>query len=325
MSDLSNSGPGPAGSFALKEIKMQTTNDKTILVTGATGHQGGAVAEALLRNGYCVKALTRHLSSAPAIALKNKGAVLCKGDFDDSDSLIKAMSGVDTVFAMGSPFVGEATLKTEIKQGQVLCDIAFSQGVSHLIYTSAADADRNSGVPHMDSKFEIEKYIRESGIPYTIIGPAYFMDNLTDLLLPGLAKGLYMNAVDPEKKLQQILMQDLGNFVALIVGDSATFLGKRIDIASDELSGKEAAAILSQTLGREITCYPMPAEQLVQLIGEERGLDMSLMFNYYSKVGMHADVEGLRKQYPQVGWHRFADWVRRQDWTALLADQPQWS
>lgn len=302
----------------------QIKGRKTILVTGATGHQGGAVAQALLKNGYVVKVLTRDLKSPASQRLEKLGALLCKGDFDDRESLRQATTGVDTVFAMGSPFVGDATLNTEITQGKLLCDIALEQQVGHFIYTSAADANRNSGVPHMDSKYEIEKYIVLSGIPYTIIGPAYFMDNLTDLLLPGILKGLYTNAVDPAKKLQQILMEDLGNFVALIVEKKELFIGKRIDVASDELTGLQAAAILSKTLGREIKCAPMPAKELEQAIGEERACDMTMMFEYYSRVGMHADVDKLRFDYPEVGWHRFADWVEGLDWETLLANVKHW-
>jgi len=95
-------------------------------------------------------------------------------------------------------------------------------------------------------------------------------------------------------------------------------------VASDELTGQEAAAILSKTIGRAIKCAPMSSKELEQAIGEERGRDMTMMFDYYSRVGMHADIEQLRFDYPEVGWHRFADWVQNLDWEKLLANVKQW-
>src|SRR5919202_5162611 len=148
----------------------------TILVTGATGQQGGALARLLLERGRRVRALTRRLDSAAAIDLQRRGAELVVGDFEVRASLERAMRGADAVFLMATPF--GAVIEAEVRQGQTAADVARDAGVRHLVYSSVSDADRQTGIPHFDSKYAIEQHIRGLGVPFTVIAPAYFMENL---------------------------------------------------------------------------------------------------------------------------------------------------
>src|SRR5262245_43909728 len=152
------------------------SSPSTILVTGATGQQGGALARLLLARGRHVRALTRTIDSPAANELRSRGAELAVGDFEDRASLERAMRGVDAVYLMATPFA--AGIDAEIRQGTTAADVAAEAEVRHLVYSSVSDADRQTGIPHFDSKYAIEQHIRRLGIPYTIIAPAYFMENL---------------------------------------------------------------------------------------------------------------------------------------------------
>ena len=142
-------------------------NQRNILVTGATGQQGGSLTRLLLQKKHKVYALTRNTQSPAAQDLRNRGANIVKGDLDDSDSLKRAVKDVESVFLMGTPF--EDGTEGETRRGKLMADIAKENNIEHLVYSSVANADKNTGIPHFESKYKIEQHIKNLGIPYTII------------------------------------------------------------------------------------------------------------------------------------------------------------
>src|ERR671927_1155598 len=215
-------------------------NQRKILVTGATGQQGGSLARLLLQNKHKVYALTRNTQSAAVQDLRNKGANIVKGDLDDSDSLKRAVKDVESIFLMGTPF--EDGTEGEIRRGKLMANIAKENGIEHLAYSSVANADKNTGIPHFESKYKVEQHIKNLGIPYTIIGPTFFMENL---LGPGLEQGQSALPLSSSTTLQQSALENIAEFSALVLERRESFLGKRIDIASDEVTGEQATEILS--------------------------------------------------------------------------------
>ncbi len=279
-----------------------------VLVTGATGKQGGHLVRELLARGHSVRAMTRNPESSAAAALAERGVTIVAGDFDDQESLERAARGVDTVFAMSTPFEGGD--KKETREGINIVRAAAKVGVKHLVYTSVAGADRATGIPHFDSKFEVEKEIRRSGVPFTIVAPVFFMENfLAEWMAPGIATGSIALALPATRRLQQIALSDIAQFTALVIERRESFLGKRIDIASDELTLATAAAAISEVSGRHIKYTALPIDTLRQL-----NEDQARMFGWFDRVGYDADVVGLRTLYPEVDWHRFSVWAREQRW-----------
>src|SRR5256885_8502974 len=235
----------------------------TVLVTGATGKQGGHLVRELLARGHAIRALTRKPESAGAAALAARGVTIVTGDFEDQGSLERAARGVDTVFAMSTPF--ESGAQTETREGINIVRAASTAGVTHLVYASVAGADRASGIPHFDSKFEVEKEIRKSGIPFTIVAPVFFMENfLAEWMAAGIAQGSIAIAVPATRRLQQIAVEDIAQFTALVIERRESFLGKRIDIASDELTLTTVAAAISDVLGRQIKYTALPIDAVRQ-------------------------------------------------------------
>lgn len=290
--------------------KSPISKPLTILVTGATGKQGGHLVGELLARGHSVRALTRKPESPAAAALAERGVTIVPGNFDDEESLERAARGVDTVFAMSTPYESSAT--NETREGVNMVRAASRVRVRHLVYSSVAGADRASGIPHFDSKFEVEKEIRASGIPFTIIAPVFFMENfLADWMVAGIARGSIAMALPATRRLQQIAVADIAQFAALVIERRESFLGKRIEIASDELTLATAAALISEVSGRRIAYTALPVDAVRQ-----QNEDLARMFEWFDLVGYDADVVGLRSDYPEVDWHRFSAWAREQNWSA---------
>jgi uncharacterized protein YbjT (DUF2867 family) len=288
---------------------------KLVLVTGATGSQGGSVVQALLKKGHQVRGMTRNADSPAAKQLRQQGVEVVAGDFTDHDSLVRAASGVDTIFTMTTPF--EAGVDAETAQGIAITNAAKEAGIGHLVYSSVADADKATGIPHFDSKYEVEKHIASSGVPYTIIAPVYFMDNLTaPWTVASLRQGKLAAALPAGRPLQQIAVQDIGAFAAAIIERRDSVFGRRFDIAGDELTGEESAAILSEATGRNIQYESFPPNVL-----RAQSKDTALMYEWFDATGYSADIVGLRHDFPEVTWHDFATWVGQQDWSML--DTPE--
>jgi uncharacterized protein YbjT (DUF2867 family) len=285
----------------------------SVLVTGATGSQGGAVARALLKKGHHVRALTRKPDSAGALAIKQLGAELAVGGFDDRDALTRAMTGVDAVFIMGTPF--EAGMDTETRQGIAAVDAAKAAGVKHVVYTSVSDANEKTGIPHFDSKARVEEYLAKADVPYTIIAPVFFTENFTSPWFgQGLKHGVVAMALPGKRPVQQITVEEIGAFGALVIERRDAFLGKRINLGSTELTGEQVAEILARVTGKPFRFQELPLAQL-----RANNADAAIMFGWLDKKGFGADIAALRRNYPEVGWRSFEDWARAQDWKKLLA------
>ena len=290
---------------------------RLVLVTGATGKQGGAVVEALLTRGHQVRALTRNSASPAANRLREHGVEIAVGDFSDQDSLVRAARVADAVYAMSTPY--EQGAEKETGQGVTITDAAKAAGVAHFVYSSVASANRATGISHFDGKYAVEKHLLASGVPYTIVAPVFFMENLLQpWTLPSLRQGKLAMALPANRSLQQIAVADIGAFVAAVIERGDPVFGRRFDIAGDELTGKEAAAILSTATGRDVHYEGFPPGVL-----RAQSEDMALMFEWFDSTGYAADIKSLRRDFPKVKWHTFEQWARQQDWSVL--DQGQTS
>ena len=287
-------------------------NKRKILVTGATGQQGSALARLLLQKKHEVYALIRSTKSESPKAqnLRNQGAKLVEADLDKPDSLEQATNGIDSVFLMGTPV--EVGTEGEIRRGKMMVDIAKEKKIEHIVYSSVVNADKNTGILAFESKYKVEQHIKNSGIPYTIIGPTFFMGNL--LSYPLGQQGQVALPLSPSRILQQIAVENIAEFSALALERRNSFIGKRIDIASDEITGEQAAKVLSNELGRKIRYEQVPMEQIRQA-----SEDLAVMYEWFERIGTGVDVAALHKQYPEVNWLTFKDWVKSQNWGDLAS------
>ncbi|PTE09434.1 NmrA/HSCARG family protein [Mesorhizobium helmanticense] len=287
------------------------TTKRSVLVTGGTGQQGGAVARALLTRGHRVRALTRRPDSEAARQLASAGAEVVAGDLGDTASVVKAAKDVDTMFLMGNSY--EAGLEEETRQGILAADAAKAAGIGHLIYSSVADANKKTGIPHFESKYLVENHVAGLGIPYTISAPVAFMENIVaPWSIGALSQGTYAFAMPAKRVLQLVTLLDIGAFVAALVERRERVFGKRFDFAGDELSGEDQAKILSQAIGRPINYQEIPIA-----VARQQNEDAALMFEWFDRIGYDVDIAALHRDFPEVGWHSFADWAREFDWSVL--------
>lgn len=284
---------------------------RSVLVTGATGQQGGALARHLLNQGYRVIALTRRLESPAAQALAALGAELAVGDFEDPSSIEAAARRADTFFAMATPF--ESGIEAEIRQGMNLVDAARRAGVRHFVYSSVAGADRLTGIPHFDSKHEVEGYVRRSNLPYTIVAPTFFMENFTGpMFREGLEMGVLAMGLSPTHGLQMVAVEDLAHFIGRVIATPEDFFGERIDVASDEVTGQQASDLLSYVSGHRVHYQQIPLSLIAR-----QSEDLARMYEWFEQEGYHADILTLRHEYLRVGWHTFEEWARNRDWSFI--------
>jgi uncharacterized protein YbjT (DUF2867 family) len=284
------------------------TQKLTVVVTGSTGKQGGAVARGLLERGHKVRAITRDPNSSQARLLANAGASLVTASLEDTAAIIKALEGATSLFAMTTPFGGT---EAEIRQGVATADAAKAAGV-HLVFTSVGSANRQTGVPHFDSKYEVEKHIAKVSVRATILAPVAFMENLY-FIKDQLAKGIYASALSPTRALAQVAVPDIGAVAVRVLEEPARFIGKRFDFAGDELTGNDAMVILSRVTGRPFSYYQVPLDVVRQRMGE----DAVKMYEWFDRVGFAVDRVALRREFPDVAFHDFESWAKKQDWSAL--------
>ncbi len=262
--------------------------NETILVTGATGQQGGAVARSLLRQGQTVRALTR--SPSKAEALKKLGAEVVAGDLTDRPSLDAALKGIKKVFLVTTFF--EEGMEVEVRQGITMVDAAKAAGVEHLVFSSVGSAHRKTSIPHFETKWKIEQHIQKIGLPATILRPTAFMDNFGTFWQPS-PEGVLMAPLHPDTKLQMIAVQDIGEFAAAAVLRPDEFIGQAIDLAGDELTMPEAASLLSSTMGRSVQFQQLPDDQAEAAVG----LDFAIMFRWFNEVGYDVDIPELQQRW----------------------------
>lgn len=279
--------------------------DKVILVTGVTGTQGGAVARELLARGYEVRGLTRNPESDRARPLSKLGIEMVRGDFDDTESLASAMKDVHGVFAVTDTW--EHGYEGEVRHGKHLVDAALAADVQHFVFTSVASADADTGIPHFESKGEIEAYLRGSGIDFSIVRPVEFMDNVR-FYREGILAGAYFDPRDSGKSHQWIAASDIGFFVGEAFDNPTEWLGETVEIAGDQLTIAEYVRALSDAVGVQVRY-----EQISWTDYEQRaGHEMTVMLRWFDNVGYDVDIPALRARYP--GLLTYEQFLDRLDW-----------
>lgn len=283
-----------------------TDVNKTIVVLGATGQQGGSVAASLRADGWAVRAVVRDPSGHRARSLSADGVETVRGDLGDPESLRAAFTDAHGVFSV-QPSSGQAganvTNEDEFRFGTTVAEIAESCGVAHLVYSSTVAAGPTpTGVAHLDVKSRVEAHVRNLDIASTIIRPATFMEIL---LLPGMGldRGQMSFLMHPDQAMQFIAVRDIGRIVAAVFGSSDRYAGHTIEIAGDALTGKALAEHLAQAAGRPISYSRLPATLLTQ--DETLGKTAALVDA--GRLTGNANLNALRAEFPFL--LRFGHWL----------------
>ncbi len=286
-------------------MEVGDNGGRVILVSGATGQQGGAVARSLLERGFAVRGLTRDVEKDEARELADLGAEVVSGNLEDRSSIERVLEGVHGVFSV-QQFM-EVGVEGEIRQGVQLADAAKEAGVEHYVYTSVGSAHRDTGIPHFDSKYEVEEHVRASGVPYTVLRPVFFMQNWEYMREPILG-GTLPQPLDPDKPFQMVAVEDIGVFAAMAFENPEGWIGREVDLAGDELTMPEIADTFSRVIGRQVDYFQTPWDQFEEQMGEE----YTVMYRWFDEHGYEADIAGLRKEHP--GLISFEQYLSTHGW-----------
>jgi uncharacterized protein YbjT (DUF2867 family) len=268
--------------------------DQTILVTGATGMQGGATARHLLADGWPVRALVRDPHNRAATELARGGAELVEGDMDDRDSLDAAVLGVHGVFSVQPAFVAPDFAENELQRGLNVADAAHAARVSHLVYASVASADRASGIPHWEVKWEIEQHIRALGTPATVLRPVMFMEYHADRAYGVYGETAHIRTIPPDERVQLIAVSDIGAFAALAFADPRRFVGQAVELAGDELSLDQLLSAITRATGRDVAAIAGRTPPNAST-AEHEFAAITASFRDW-----HADIPALRRLHPAL-------------------------
>jgi len=282
--------------------------ENLILITGATGKQGGAVTKELLSKGYKVRAMTRKTDSEQAKELSKLGAEVVYGDLDNPQSLEEALDGCWGTFAVQNTW--EAGVEKEEEQGKRFAEIAKKKNIQFYFYTSVGSAHRKTGIPHFENKWRVEEKVRSLAFPFhTIIRPVFFMENFASpMFKPEIEKGNLAVGMKPDRKLQMIAVQDIGKYGLWIFENYEKLNGKAIDLAGDDITMTEAAEIISKAKGQKVKFSQVPIEEIRKF-----SEDYAIMLEWFDKVGYNADID-MNSKESGVKPTKFAEWVKIIKW-----------
>jgi uncharacterized protein YbjT (DUF2867 family) len=276
---------------------VSKNSERIILVTGATGRQGGAVFRNLQKKGFRLRALVRDANSNQARQLAEYGEEVFQGSLDDADSLMRAMDGVYGVFSV-QPFTAN-----EIQQGLAVIEAAQWQGVSHFVFSSVASADEETGIPHFENKARVEEHLRSSGLLHTIVRPVFFMENWQRGFGDSIRNGQLQQPLNPAAKLQMIAVDDIGAFAALAFEHPGEWKNRTFSLAGDELSMQQIADAFSRVTAREVKYVQASWDEFEKKMGRE----LTVMYHWFEEKGFHFNVEEVRREYPAT--HTFDRWL----------------
>jgi uncharacterized protein YbjT (DUF2867 family) len=288
-------------------------DEKTILVTGATGAQGGGVVRHLLKGGkFKVRCLTRKPESERASALVQAGAETVRGDLGNAESLKAAMKDCYGVFGVTNFW---EHFEKEAFHGKNLVDAVKEAEIRHFVFSTLPPAQKLSEgkleVPHFDLKARMEEYARSLKLPATYAHVAFYYENFLEFFPPKLQEdGSYLFGFPQgDTPLAAVGVEDVGGVVATIFDQPEEFRDQTVGIVGDDLPCSTYAEIMSRVLGKKILYRYIPLEVFAKL-GFPGAEDLANMFEYNRLFipTRQADLEQSLALYPEI--QRFEPWVK---------------
>ncbi|ETS83245.1 hypothetical protein PFICI_05121 [Pestalotiopsis fici W106-1] len=301
---------------------------QAILITGATGKQGGALIDALLQAGalshFVLLAVTRDVSSPSASALNGRGLELVQGDLNNVPAIFSAAEKVLRpsqvelwgVYSVQNPIGKGASTALEEAQGKALVDGALANGVKCFVYSSvdrggeAVSFENKPNVPHFISKYHVEHHLvkeAEGRMQWTILRSATFMDTITPDFI-GKIMATSWSSVVKDRPLQIVAVRDIGWFAAQSFLHPDTFAGRAISLAGDALTFDQANQIFKNKVGKDL---PTTLEFLNKGI-LWASTELGSMFQWFNETGCGADINRLKQMHPNM--MDFGMWLEESPW-----------
>ena len=268
--------------------------DRSIAVAGATGKQGGAVVRRLLDRGHKVRALTRNPAKTAATELAQMGAEVVAADLEDRASLDAALKGAGAVFSV-QDFL-ESGVDSELRQGLNLTEAAGAAEVEHIVYSGALTMDRNTGVPHLDSKWQVEWRVRSLDVPWTVFRPAAFMDNWVWDREAIEQDGVIRYPLRPDTVYRQVAVADIAAMAVLAFERPDIWAGQITPLTGDVSTMEKIAQTFTSVIGRPVRYEQVSWDACLEQQGEE----LTAMYRYFDTFGMDGDPRYLWRWHPEA-------------------------
>ncbi|WP_017595338.1 NmrA family NAD(P)-binding protein [Nocardiopsis potens] len=279
---------------------------RTILVTGGTGRQGGAVARRLRADGHRVRALVRRPDSPAAADLRAIGAEPVPGDMDDPAGLEAALTGADGVFIVPPAAYGPDGADTglEFRRGAAVVDAAVAAGVEQAVFTGIGSFS-GGAARQAEGKLRIERYLQAAGLSTTVLRPVRFMTNFlgTGAGVDDVRDGVSRHVFPADEPVQLIALEDIAEFAAMAFADPARFAGRTLELAGDDPTPDEAFAAINAATGLDLRYSALDADEAESAgpaVAEARAL-------WLAGHRWHADIEALRALHPDL--RTFRTWL----------------
>ena len=274
-----------------------------ITVIGATGQQGGAVIDALLKQRVPIRAVTRNPHGDKARALVQRGVEVIRADLEDADSVRAAFDGASAGFAM-TTHNGPDGPRREVAHGRVIAAAASDAALPFLVYSSVGGVDRDSGVPHFESKHKIEEVLLRA-VPVTLVRPTFFMETLRLMIRRDGARITIAMPLAGGVAVQMISVRDIGQVAAalLLMADPAV---APVEIAGDELTGEQIAGRIAHRLGSPTTYVQLPLD----VLGDD--VDLKMMFGWLGRLPAY-QADFARTRELAGGVEDLTRWLARVD------------
>ena len=294
----------------MEKGSTETTGEgnRTVLVIGATGNQGGVAIEHLLAadEGFAVRGLTRTPDSEAVRSLVDRGVDVRRGNLNDKETLRPAVDGVDAVVIVTN--IWTAGFETSVRHGKNIADAATEAGVDHVLFSGAGYHDRDLGIAALEPAGEVERYIRSLDVPATFVRPVWFMHNL-EPAFDDVLDGTLALPIEEGTAVQMIDVDDVGRIIARILADPDEFTGEGFDLAGDEHTLAGMARTLSDVTDADVRPASVPIEEARKEMGEE----MAELFQWFNDEGYAIDIENLERRFG-IEFTSFREYLEKNGW-----------
>jgi uncharacterized protein YbjT (DUF2867 family) len=269
---------------------------RIVVVAGATGRQGGAVARRLIGEGWRVRGLTRNPKSRKAALLKEAGIEVVKADMADRPALDAAFAGAHGVYSVQNPMISGHEM--EIVQGKNVVDAALEAGVAHIVYGSAGPSRDRTGIASWDAKLDVEEHARRRDAPLTVLRPMAFMELMTDkAFYPNVSAWYLMpKLVGSDRPLPWIGVDDLAVVAAAAFARPDALVGQDLPLAADTKSLAECRVLWQEVVGRAPRRFPMPIRLFERFVGQ----DTTRMWRWLHTNPVNIDATAARRIHPTM-------------------------
>lgn len=282
------------------------SKSQDILIVGATGRQGGAVAHQLLNtDGYNVSTLTRSPMSETACRLSERGAKTVQGNLADQNSLERALADVDCAFLV-TDYFSAGNSKIEQQFGYNFITAAENQDINHLVFSSAMDAERTSDIPHFNSKHDIEQRLRDSKSTGTIVRPAPYYQNFEEMMC-AIRLGFLPFPFDRTAKVPLLDLRDLGTAVATIFNDPNLHDDKVYNLYESLYTLNELAEATTTVTGVKT----MPVTVPTAVVKWTKGASIATMFEWFNRRGQSREESSSSLD---IEFTKFEQYLYRENW-----------